>query len=899
MRDADRKLLWGRSGNECAFRGCGRPLTMVPANEGGAPASTQPVVIGQEAHIVAEQDDGPRGDPSMSIADRNAYSNLILLCGDHHTLIDKDHGIHFSVEQLHQMKADHEALVEARRVSASNQQQTFARRRQDVLLKASSASGGRLIASWVAAGVSAELAQVLADDESVGTPDRLGRALPETGLVVLEGDFGSGKSVTAERIHAADVSAALDDEAAPVPVYLLAKYVTGSLQDSVSAAADELGDPSGVGLRLILDGLDEPGPARATDLINEARSLVFSWPNSRVVATSRPGLKLGREEDLAYPALSDDEAAALAERLGGDRHVLWSRSEPIRKMLHLPLFLIVAVLRDQAGAEVPRSQGTFLEALADAALERSHHPADEARQALKALARLTVGSGGVVAAAELGGDDVVRLVLETRLVVREGRSLRFALPVVEQYFAAQMMLEVGLEGVDLRDLKLMDRWRDSLTLAVTVGSWQQVSALLDAVAPVHPGLASWLVANAVPTLTAVSSTELPDHVECARRLRHGLTAWVGALGDLGQQLGLSDSTGTIRTVGAFVAGNRVTSGLRIGENAGVDATQLPYGLHPFTAKAPDGSEWAPFRSGGAPADFMAWPWQWSLDWVSAILESVLRTISLPLPNTKPFQDERRWAIAKAVARRIGSIGHRPIEAGELHNAAEQLIVNLESRGFLFVRPLPYRGLVIAKEEVGDLLEALADGAILAADGMLHRPYPAPDLTPRGGHVSNVYSGEALRRLAEQVYANSLVIYRDLVNSWFAAFAPTLGLASILPVAFEGKLLPEADSLGGPDFTYRMTPLPVVQPSTSSVRLVAMREDLNFDWQTVLEEGRRLRQLIATLHPGAEGWANPRSADATLSVYGDRPATAQAYKWLWDDLRALHMVKRIAPYNLDY
>ena len=157
MRDADRKLLWGRSGNERAFPDCGRPLTMVPANEGGEAASTRPVVIGQEAHIVAEQDDGPRGDPSMSIADRNAYPNLILLCGDHHTLIDKDHGIHFAVEQLHQMKADHEAPVEARRVGASNQQQTLARRRQDVLLKASSASGGRLIASWVAAGVSAEL----------------------------------------------------------------------------------------------------------------------------------------------------------------------------------------------------------------------------------------------------------------------------------------------------------------------------------------------------------------------------------------------------------------------------------------------------------------------------------------------------------------------------------------------------------------------------------------------------------------------------------------------------------------------------------------------------------------------------------------------------------------------
>jgi hypothetical protein len=39
----------------------------------------------------------------MPTAERNAYPNLILLCGDDHTLADKDHGIHYSVEQLHKM----------------------------------------------------------------------------------------------------------------------------------------------------------------------------------------------------------------------------------------------------------------------------------------------------------------------------------------------------------------------------------------------------------------------------------------------------------------------------------------------------------------------------------------------------------------------------------------------------------------------------------------------------------------------------------------------------------------------------------------------------------------------------------------------------------------------------
>jgi len=264
---------------------------------------------------VAEEDNGPRGNPTMPVAERNAYPNLILLCGDHHTLIDKDHGTHFSVAQLRQMKASHEAFVARRLSEVETEIQAHSRKRQDALLEAASASRGRLVARWVAAGVSGELAQALADDDAVGAMTRLGSDLPSTGLVVLEGDFGSGKSVTAERIYVADNGAALDDPKAPLPVYLSANFVTGSLADAVHAAAERLGDLNCNGLRLVLDGLDEPGQGRASELLNEARALIYTWPRTRAVLTARPGLPLNRDElKLTYPPLSLDRSAFL--RLG-------------------------------------------------------------------------------------------------------------------------------------------------------------------------------------------------------------------------------------------------------------------------------------------------------------------------------------------------------------------------------------------------------------------------------------------------------------------------------------------------------------------------------------------------------------------------------------------------------
>ena len=232
------------------------------------------------------------------------------------------------------MKADHEAMVDRRLSEGESESETRSRKRQETLLEAASASRGRLVAQWLAAGVDAELAQALADDEAIGAPTRLGQTLPSTGLLLLEGDFGSGKSVTAERIFATDSATAMQDDSAPLPLWLAAKFVTRPLIETVRTALEGLGNLNRNGVRLVLDGLDAPGQARASELLNEAHALPFTWSNTRVVLTVRPGLLLTQNEvRLPYPALSDEEVAALTARLGSDHRWLWGQSEPIRQML--------------------------------------------------------------------------------------------------------------------------------------------------------------------------------------------------------------------------------------------------------------------------------------------------------------------------------------------------------------------------------------------------------------------------------------------------------------------------------------------------------------------------------------------------------------------------------------
>ena len=99
-----RKVLQ-RSGNMCAFPDCHRLLTVSTANDAL-------VVLGHIAHIVAERADGPRGQSSMSLKERNSYENLLLMCNLHHQLIDAECST-FTVERLHGIKQQHERWVES------------------------------------------------------------------------------------------------------------------------------------------------------------------------------------------------------------------------------------------------------------------------------------------------------------------------------------------------------------------------------------------------------------------------------------------------------------------------------------------------------------------------------------------------------------------------------------------------------------------------------------------------------------------------------------------------------------------------------------------------------------------------------------------------------------------
>lgn len=102
ISEFDRRFIIGKSGGRC--NKCRQELFV--ENEFGEKAR-----LGDDAHIVAFSQIGPRGKSQQNYIDRSSSNNLILLCKTCHSEIDQQPQ-KFSEVLLHQIRNDHYEWVE-------------------------------------------------------------------------------------------------------------------------------------------------------------------------------------------------------------------------------------------------------------------------------------------------------------------------------------------------------------------------------------------------------------------------------------------------------------------------------------------------------------------------------------------------------------------------------------------------------------------------------------------------------------------------------------------------------------------------------------------------------------------------------------------------------------------
>jgi hypothetical protein len=90
------------SGNECAEPNCKKKLI----------AEDGQTIISKICHIEAASEGGPRWNKDSNDDERRGFQNLILLCDEHHSIIDnKSNESNFSVSLLKNWKSNHEAKI--------------------------------------------------------------------------------------------------------------------------------------------------------------------------------------------------------------------------------------------------------------------------------------------------------------------------------------------------------------------------------------------------------------------------------------------------------------------------------------------------------------------------------------------------------------------------------------------------------------------------------------------------------------------------------------------------------------------------------------------------------------------------------------------------------------------
>ncbi len=94
-KKTDLKLLWGRSGGFCAHPNCYAELTDYNSD----------AILGNICHIRGLKRGSPRHDSNYPTEKINLYENLILLCRNHHIIVDTDS---YSVKKLLELKSNHE-----------------------------------------------------------------------------------------------------------------------------------------------------------------------------------------------------------------------------------------------------------------------------------------------------------------------------------------------------------------------------------------------------------------------------------------------------------------------------------------------------------------------------------------------------------------------------------------------------------------------------------------------------------------------------------------------------------------------------------------------------------------------------------------------------------------------
>ena len=286
-----------------------------------------------------------------------------------------------------------------------------------------------------------EVATELARDMNVG------RVLDDlaSGLYVLEGGQGSGKTLACHRFFQQAVERTLKDSSQPFPIFIHAADIGRDLWDTIDSRCQGYMDQGVQSVLAIVDAVDEQGFGRAQMLFQQMESYARGNPNATLVATTRsiPGL-VHNGIGVPMPTLSERQVVELVAKVSGARSEavqFWSWGESLRESSQFPLFAVMigVWLRDNSETH-GLSRHKLVEYLAQSSLAEGCGNSEETDMLLQILATKTITHGARVRPHEVTPRVAKqRQLVDSRLVRETNSAIDFDLPIFREWYASRKL----------------------------------------------------------------------------------------------------------------------------------------------------------------------------------------------------------------------------------------------------------------------------------------------------------------------------------------------------------------------------------------------------------------------------------------------------------------------------
>jgi len=761
-------------------------------------------------------------------------------------------------------------------------------------------SRARCIVRWLAAGVSEETAGEFADHPNIRKLPRDLQLIPGK-VILLTGVMGIGKSLIVERLFQNAVAQMTQDADVPIACHLESWQWRNErpLQKVVETLVANFGNPKTQGAIIFINGADEVISA-ANDLLDEARYLVKAWSNTTIVITSRPIRTLNEAQDIIQVAVTEltiSQSCTLisqvAEQPFTEYEVLkWSPS--LQSVIKLPLFaLLLADYLKAKDIRVPQSTGELLNNLIEGSLGQEVADRESANRFLQTLAIRCIEYSGPVHTTEVFASRAdFQTILSSRLVIEQQGKIRFALPILNEWFAAQSLIAGNPEPELLaQDTDQLESWRYPLIMAIATSGHNQVSRFLTPIAKAHPALAAEVVSAALAS-RFIDMPPPPWRI-CGQRVREAMQAWIIGLDQppqqpLAQLIAPVHQNGLVRKIGVRSEVGKLTMGWYEGSEEIEDVVELhpSLGVGNFSPIFSVGN--IQFHRDSASARWLgpqpAWAWLWTLDNLVASLTKLIQRRGLTI-DYELLAQEALWKRARSIllCSRNSSYHyfsiHRAVPLNILEAVLAEFNPTFSSFGFSGVK-------TIYREDLNYLAMKVAE---LRAIGktQLDPPWAVPDRYSVEEFPWKCYTLEQIKAYAEYVYLQALNGYQHTVNTWFPKFADRLKLSVLMPVHLVGAIA-FSDSDNEPNLYWHFEALPYDESNKVSFSIVEQSvAEKEFFSPKISKQANDQRHV---LRPGKSLLlGNTSFQHSGLRLFQSTSATELVYNWLWDDLQRVSWV----------